>query len=52
MALMGKQGGKAPQNKAPKKEAKVMDEEDIAFQKKKLEEQKAMKAMAQKLTKK
>ncbi|CAL6021820.1 Translation_machinery associated TMA7 domain-containing protein [Hexamita inflata] len=51
MPLAGKQGGKAPQNKAPKKEAREMDESDIAFKAKKAAEDKAMKEAAAKLKK-
>lgn len=52
MPLVGKQQGKAPQNKMAKKEKRELDEADIAFKEKQRAEQKAMKEAAAKLHKK
>ncbi|EFA78718.1 hypothetical protein PPL_08179 [Heterostelium album PN500] len=43
--LFNIQGGKKKPLKAPKKEGKELDEEDIAFQKKQQEEAKQLKEM-------
>ena len=44
--MSSKQGGKQKPLKAPKKEAKELDEDDIAFKKKQQEEKKAMANLA------
>jgi len=49
--MSGRQGGKAKPLKAPKKAAKELDEDDIAFQKKQREQQAEMKAAAVKAAK-
>ncbi|GAM28138.1 hypothetical protein SAMD00019534_113140 [Acytostelium subglobosum LB1] len=43
--MTGKDGGKKKPLKAPKKDAKEYDEEDLAFQKKQQEEAKALKEL-------
>ena len=43
---MSKQGGKQKPLKAPKRDDKVLDEDDIAFQKKQKEEKAKMAALA------
>ncbi|XP_044206199.1 translation machinery-associated protein 7 [Thunnus albacares] len=43
--MSGREGGKKKPLKAPKKQAKDMDEDDMAFKQKQKEEQKAMEAM-------
>jgi len=42
--MSGRQGGKKKPVKAPKKDVKEMDEEDVEYQKKRREEQKALQA--------
>jgi len=49
--MSGRQGGKKKPLKAPKKEAKELDEEDIAFKQKQKDEQAAMKALKEKASK-
>lgn len=49
MPILGKEGGKLKQGKAPKKEEKVMDETDVEFKAKQRAEQAKMKEMAAKL---
>ncbi|KAF5843862.1 hypothetical protein DUNSADRAFT_5100 [Dunaliella salina] len=46
--MPGKEGGKAKPLKQPKKEAKELDESDIAYLNKKKEEEKALKAFKEK----
>lgn len=43
--MSGREGGKKKPLKAPKKQAKEADEDDMAFKQKQKEEQKAMEAM-------
>lgn len=43
--MVGRQGGKTPYQKAPKKEAKDYDEQDIEFKKKQAEDAKKLKEM-------
>ncbi|XP_067442443.1 translation machinery-associated protein 7 [Thunnus thynnus] len=43
--MSGREGGKKKPLKAPKKQNKDMDEDDMAFKQKQKEEQKAMEAM-------
>ena len=46
--MPGKDGGKAKPLKAPKKEAKEMDDDDLAFQAKLKKEKEALKQLASK----
>ncbi|KAL2008033.1 hypothetical protein VTN00DRAFT_8015 [Thermoascus crustaceus] len=48
MGGIGRDGGKAKPLKAPKKEKKELDEEDIAFREKQKAEAKARKELAEK----
>ncbi|XP_041810400.1 translation machinery-associated protein 7 [Chelmon rostratus] len=43
--MSGREGGKKKPLKAPKKQTKDMDDDDVAFKQKQKEEQKAMEAM-------
>ncbi|XP_058229646.1 translation machinery-associated protein 7 [Hemibagrus wyckioides] len=43
--MSGREGGKKKPLKAPKKQSKEMDEDEIAFKQKQKEEQKAMDAL-------
>ncbi|XP_014329038.1 translation machinery-associated protein 7 [Xiphophorus maculatus] len=43
--MSGRDGGKKKPLKAPKKQNKEMDDEDVAFKQKQKEEQKAMEAL-------
>ncbi|XP_014865389.1 PREDICTED: translation machinery-associated protein 7 [Poecilia mexicana] len=43
--MSGREGGKKKPLKAPKKQNKEMDDEDVAFKQKQKEEQKAMDAL-------
>ncbi|XP_074528461.1 translation machinery-associated protein 7 [Halichoeres trimaculatus] len=43
--MSGREGGKKKPLKAPKKHAKEMDEDEVAFKQKQKEEQKAMEAL-------
>ncbi|XP_029991317.1 translation machinery-associated protein 7 [Sphaeramia orbicularis] len=43
--MSGREGGKKKPLKAPKKQCKDMDEDDLAFKQKQKEEQKAMEAL-------
>ncbi|XP_060766729.1 translation machinery-associated protein 7 [Neoarius graeffei] len=43
--MSGRDGGKKKPLKAPKKQAKELDEDDIAYKQKQKEEQKALEAM-------
>ncbi|CCF53947.1 uncharacterized protein UDID_00348 [Ustilago sp. UG-2017a] len=47
--MSGRQGGKAKPLKAPKKQNKELDDEDLAFQKKQKEEEAARKAAVAKM---
>jgi hypothetical protein len=49
--MAGREGGKVAYKKAPKKEAREMDETDIEFKKKQAEEAKKIKEMAEKAKK-
>lgn len=46
--MSGREGGKKKPLKAPKKEQKVLDEEDLAFKQKQKEQQKALAEAAKK----
>ncbi|KAJ3294530.1 Translation machinery-associated protein 7 [Rhizoclosmatium sp. JEL0117] len=46
--MSGRQGGKIKPLKAPKKAAKELDEDDLAFKQKQKEEQAKLKALAEK----
>nr|XP_020469235.1 translation machinery-associated protein 7 [Monopterus albus] len=46
--MSGREGGKKKPLKAPKKQAKEMDEDEAAFKQKQKEEQKAMEALKSK----
>jgi len=46
--MSGRQGGKKKPLKAPKKESKELDEEDLAFKQKQKEEQAALKELQKK----
>lgn len=46
--MSGRAGGKAKPLKAPKKAAKDLDDDDLAFKKKQMEEAKAKKELAAK----
>ncbi|KAL2001232.1 hypothetical protein VTN02DRAFT_2075 [Thermoascus thermophilus] len=48
MGGIGREGGKAKPLKAPKKEKKELDEEDLAFREKQKAEAKARKELAEK----
>lgn len=50
--MSGRQGGKAKPLKAPKKDAKELDEDDIEFKKKQMEEKKKMAEAAKKASEK
>ena len=50
--MASREGGKKKPLKAPKKEAKEFDENDLAFKQKKKEEEKAMKEAKAKATQK
>ncbi|XP_013879893.1 translation machinery-associated protein 7 [Austrofundulus limnaeus] len=43
--MSGRDGGKKKPLKAPKKQSKEMDEDDVAYKQKQKDEQKAMEAM-------
>ncbi|KAM4741287.1 translation machinery-associated protein 7 [Anableps anableps] len=43
--MSGREGGKKKPLKAPKKQNKELDDEDVAFKQKQKEEQKAMEAL-------
>ncbi|XP_017294424.1 translation machinery-associated protein 7 [Kryptolebias marmoratus] len=43
--MSGREGGKKKPLKAPKKQSKEVDDEDLAFKQKQKDEQKAMEAM-------
>ncbi|XP_017580515.1 translation machinery-associated protein 7 [Pygocentrus nattereri] len=43
--MSGREGGKKKPLKAPKKQSKDMDEDDMAFKQKQKEEQKALESM-------
>ncbi|KAJ9476947.1 hypothetical protein PHBOTO_000624 [Pseudozyma hubeiensis] len=47
--MSGRQGGKAKPLKAPKKQNKELDEDDLAFQKKQKEDEAARKAAIAKM---
>jgi len=46
--MSGREGGKKKPLKAPKKDSKELDDDDMAFKQKQKEEQAALKAMQQK----
>ncbi|XP_014892118.1 translation machinery-associated protein 7 [Poecilia latipinna] len=48
--MSGREGGKKKPLKAPKKQNKELDDEDVAFKQKQKEEQKAMDALKAKAT--
>ncbi|ORX34821.1 translation machinery associated TMA7 [Kockovaella imperatae] len=50
--MSGRQGGKVKPLKAPKKEKKELDEDDLAFKEKQKKEQAELKAAAQKASQK
>ncbi|XP_073834897.1 translation machinery-associated protein 7 homolog [Musca autumnalis] len=50
--MSGREGGKKKPLKAPKKESKDMDENDLAFKQKQKEAQKALEAAKQKAAQK
>ncbi|XP_011693646.1 PREDICTED: translation machinery-associated protein 7 homolog [Wasmannia auropunctata] len=50
--MSGREGGKKKPLKAPKKDSKVMDEEDVAFKQKQKEAQKALAEAAKKASQK
>lgn len=50
--MSSREGGKKKPLKAPKKESKVMDEEDVAFKQKQKEAQKALAEAAKKASQK
>ncbi|KAI8118800.1 Translation machinery-associated protein 7 [Lucilia cuprina] len=50
--MSGREGGKKKPLKAPKKESKDLDEEDMAFKQKLKEQQKALEAAKQKASQK
>ncbi|GBP15551.1 Translation machinery-associated protein 7 homolog [Eumeta japonica] len=50
--MSGREGGKKKPLKAPKKDAKELDEDDVAFKQKQKEQQKALEAAKQNASKK
>ena len=50
--MSGREGGKKKPLKAPKKESKVLDDEDVAFKQKQKEAQKALAEAAKKASQK
>lgn len=50
--MSGREGGKKKPLKAPKKDNKDMDDDDLAFKQKQKEQQKAMEAAKQKASQK
>lgn len=50
--MSGREGGKKKPLKAPKKDSKQLDEDDIAFKQKQKEQQKALEAAKQNASKK
>lgn len=50
--MSGREGGKKKPLKAPKKEGKEMDEDELAFKQKQKENQKALEAAKQQASKK
>lgn len=50
--MSGREGGKKKPLKAPKKDSKEVDEDDMKFKQKKQAEQKALEALKQKATQK
>ncbi|KAH8396243.1 hypothetical protein KR222_006086 [Zaprionus bogoriensis] len=52
MKMSGREGGKKKPLKAPKKEGKEMDEDDMAFKQKQKDQQKALEAAKQNAAKK
>lgn len=50
--MSGRDGGKKKPLKAPKKESKVLDDQDVAFKQKQKEQQKALAEAAKKASQK
>lgn len=50
--MSGREGGKKKPLKAPKKDAKVMDDDDVAFKQKQKEQQKALAEASKKAAQK
>ncbi|KMQ82184.1 translation machinery-associated protein 7-like protein [Lasius niger] len=50
--MSGRDGGKKKPLKAPKKESKMLDDEDVAFKQKQKEQQKALAEAAKKASQK